>query len=162
MKDKWRGLAELLGLSMVAASLLFVAIQMEQEQRIAKAALNTSQLELYSSRHSAGIESDAYLAMWNKLYPTNAWETTGLSDLEIAAAELDALLWWAYAEATFEQYREGLVSEYAWKEAVLEINHFLTVPAHRAVFDYWYSKVPSEFTGKVDEIIKRSNGTSGA
>jgi len=162
VKDKWRGLAELLGLSMVAASLAFVAIQMEQEHRIARAALNTSQLELYSSRLSAGIESDTYLTMWNKLYPTNAWDTAGLSDVEVAAAELDALLWWAYVEATYEQYREGLVSEDAWQEAKYEVDYFLTVPAHRAVYDFWYSKVPSEFTGAIDEMIKRSLQEGGA
>jgi hypothetical protein len=90
--DRSRGITEILGLFLVAASLLFVAFQMQQDRRLAQAELNTAQLEIFASRFSAGLESEAYLTIWSKLYSTKAWDTKGLSDLEVAAAELDALL----------------------------------------------------------------------
>ncbi len=44
MNERSRGIAEILGLLLVAASLLFVAFQMQQDRRIAQAELNTTLL----------------------------------------------------------------------------------------------------------------------
>ena len=66
MNDKYRGIFDLVGLFVVAASLVFVAFQMQQDRIIAQAALNSSQLENYAARLTAGLESDAYLSMWGK------------------------------------------------------------------------------------------------
>ena len=92
---RWRGSVEGIGLLLVAASVLFVAFQMQQDRKIAQAELNTALLEIWASRFTVGLESDAYLGMWSKVYATQAWETGDLSDKEIAAAELDALVYWA-------------------------------------------------------------------
>ncbi|MBB5187299.1 hypothetical protein HNQ57_001568 [Zhongshania antarctica] len=76
-----------------------------------------------------------------------------LSDLEAAAAEVDAVLYWAYAEITFEHHREGLVSDAAWEEFRVEIPLFYSMPALRAVYEAWYLQAPSEFTLAIDEIV---------
>ena len=154
MKDNWRTGVEFLGLLIVAGSLLFVAQQIKQERAIALAQLNATQLEIYASRFNSGLESSQYLSMWSKLYSTNLWARDGLTDEEAAAAELDALVWWAYAEMAFENYREGLSTENAWREMEVEIKVLSALPAHRAVYDYWYTQVPSEFTRKVDELTR--------
>ncbi len=88
--EKWRGISKLFGLAMLAASLVFVAFQMQQDRKIALAELNALQLEMFASRLNAGLESEPYLAMYDKLYSTKAWGTQGLTTLEIAAAEIDA------------------------------------------------------------------------
>jgi hypothetical protein len=160
MKDNWRTGVEFLGLLIVAGSLLFVAQQIKQERTIALAQLNATQLEVFVSRFNSGLESGPYLSMWSKRYLTNLWDRDGLTDEEVAAAELDGLIWWAYAEMAFENYREGLSTENAWREMEVEIKVFSAGPVHRAVYDYWYSQTPSEFTRKVDELIRSAAHTA--
>ena len=94
-------------------------------------------------------------------FATNLWDREGFSDEEVAAAEIDAIVWWAYAEMSFENYREGLVTEQGWAEMEVEIKLFSALPVHRAVYDYWWVQVPSEFTLKIDELIKSFESENG-
>ena len=154
MSGKLRNIAEVVGIFLVAASLFAVAYQIHQERKVAVAALNTSQLERFASRFEAGLTSDTYLSMYAKTYATQKWDHGNLSDLEVAAAEVDAVLFWTYAEMTFEHHREGLVTDAAWKEFGLEIPLFYSLPAVRAVYEGWYLEAPSEFTLAIDEIVE--------
>jgi hypothetical protein len=153
MTETWRGVFEFLGLAMLAASLVFVAFQMQQDRKIALAELNSLQLEMFASRLNSGLESDAYLSMYANLYGTKAWNAEGLSELEIAAAEIDAQIWLTYMEMGYEHYAEGMGSEAAWSELRVEIKAMLAHPAYRAVFDVLWKAAPSEFTRTVDAII---------
>jgi hypothetical protein len=153
MAEKWRGVFEFLGLATLAASLVFVAFQMQQDRKIALAELNSSQLEMFASRLNAGLESDAYLSMHDKLYGTKAWNSAELSKLEVAAAEIDAQIWMTYMEMAYEHYGAGMGSEAAWLELQIEIKAMLDRPAYRAVFDMLWKQAPSEFTRTVDAII---------
>ena len=153
MTEKWRGVLEFLGLLMLSASLVFVAFQMHQDRKIALAELNSSQLEMYASGPISGLESDAYLSMWNKLYATKAWNTDGLTDLEIAAAEVAATIWLTYAEMTYEHYREGMVTKISWLEFEGEVGVVLNFPVYRAVYENFWKQAPSEFTRTVDELL---------
>ena len=162
MNDRWRGSVEGLGLLLVAASLLFVAFQMQQDRKIAQAELNTALLEIWASRFTAGLESDAYLGMWSKIYAAKAWDTVGLSDLEIAAAEVDAFISWVYLEAAFEQYREGLMTEAAWHETELEILQLWEFGVIRAVYETYYRETPTEFTETVNQLIADRTAAKGS
>jgi hypothetical protein len=51
---------------------------MQQDRRIAQAELNTNLIAIFASRFSAGLENEAYLGMWSKLYATRAWKETEL------------------------------------------------------------------------------------
>ena len=113
MKNNWQTGIEFLGLLIVAGSLLFVAQQIKQDRKIALAQLNATQLEVFASRFNSGLESDAFLSMWAKRHLVASWDTDGLSNEEVAAAEISALVWWAYVEMAFENYREGLATEVA-------------------------------------------------
>jgi hypothetical protein len=150
----WRTGIEFLGLLIVAGSLLFVAQQIKQDRKIALAQLNATQLEMFASRFNSGLQSDTFLSMYGKLHLVKSWDTEGLTNEEAAAAEISALVWWAYAELAFENYREGLATENAWSEMEIEIKAFSSVPATRAVYNHWYRQAPSDFTRKVDEIIQ--------
>jgi len=156
MSDKWRVGFEFSGLLILAGSLMFVAMQMQQERKIALVQLNLAQLELFNSRYAAGFESEHYLTMYSKLWATNAWDREGLTDAEVAAAELDAMMWWAYAEGVFETYREGLVTDSAWKEAENEIRAFGNMAHFRAVYDTWWTPLQSEFTRAAEELMDQS------
>jgi hypothetical protein len=125
MKEKWRGIYEFLGLAMLAASLVFVAVQMQLDRKIALAELNTAQLDMFASRLNSGLESEIYLSMDHKLYATKAWDPQGLTAMEIAAAEIDAAIWLTYMEMAYEHYREGMTSEWAWLELQGEIRYLL-------------------------------------
>ncbi|MEP6389407.1 MAG: hypothetical protein ABJ056_05750 [Halioglobus sp.] len=156
MSNRWVGIVELAGIVLVAASLLAVAYQIHQERKVALAALNTSQLEAFASRLEAGLGSEEYLSMWSKLYATGTWDTKDLSHVEIAAAEVDALLFWVYAEMAFEHYREGLVDAHAWGEFVVEVQEFYSLPVFKSVFESHYKQTPSEFTKAIDLISQRA------
>ena len=154
MPSNLRNIAEIFGIFLVAASLFAVAYQIHQERKVAIAALNTSQLEAFASRFEAGLGSDAFLSMYSKTYATQKWNHGDLSDIEAAAAEVDAVLFWNYAEMTFEHHREGLVSDAGWDEFRSEIPLFYSLPAVRAVYEGWYQQAPSEFTLAIDEIVE--------
>ena len=154
MTSKLSNIAESLGIFLVAASLFAVAYQIDQERKVAIAALNTAQLESFASRFAAGLGSDAFLSMYSKTYATQKWDRGDLSDIEAAAAEVDAILFWNYAEMTFEHHREGLVSDAGWEEFRGEVPLFYGLPAVRAVYEGWYKQAPSEFTLAIDEIVK--------
>jgi hypothetical protein len=139
---------------LVAASLFAVAYQIHQERKVAIAALNTSQLEIYASRYEAGLGNDTYLSMFSKTFATHKWDQGDLSDIEAAAAEVEALLLWSYAEMTYEHHREGLVSEAGWEEFKIEVHLFYSMPAAQAVYDHWYQQAPSEFTRAIDDIME--------
>lgn len=162
MSDKWRVGLEFTGLLILASSLVFVAMQMRQDHKIALAQLNLDQLELFNSRFAAGFESEHYLTMFSKLYATNAWEREGLTDEEVAAAEIEAIMWWTYAEGVFESYREGLVTDKAWEEARVEIGVLSALPPFRAVYDTIWKTTPSEFTRTVDELRAQSTSPRGS
>jgi hypothetical protein len=161
MNDRSRGIAEFLGLILVAASLLFVAFQMQQDRKIARAELNTTLMEIFASRMEAGLESDAYLGMWNELYRANAWDTAGLSEAEIAAAEIDAFLAWTYLEAAFEQYREGLMSDASWKDTELELIQFWGFAPYRAVYETYYRNTPTEFVQAINRLLPSEADPTG-
>jgi hypothetical protein len=77
----------------VITSLSLVAYEMKQSRDVALAELNTAQLEAFALRFEAGLGSETFLSMWSKQYATMAWQTDGMSDLEVAAAEIDAVLY---------------------------------------------------------------------
>ncbi len=153
MTEKWRGIREFAGLLMLSVSPAFVAFQMHQDRKIARAELNSLQLQMYASGQIAGLESDAYLSMWHKLYATNAWKTDGLTNLEIAAAEVAATIWLTYMEMTYEHSREGLVGEKSLLEFEIEIGSMFGFPEYRAVYENYWKGSPSEFTRAVDELL---------
>ena len=73
---------------------------------------------------NAGLESSDYLSMYYKNYRTNKWETGELTENEIAAAELDALIWWTYADLSYRHYREGLLLDDDWQNFKIELISF--------------------------------------
>jgi len=154
LQNKLRSIAEVLGIFLVAASLFAVAYQIHQERKVAIAALNTSQLERFASRFEAGLGSDAFLSMYSKTYAMQNWSHGNMTDIEAAAAEVDAILFWSYAEMTFEHHREGLVSEEGWEEFTREVPIFYGLPAVQAVYEGWYQQLPSGFTRAIDEILE--------
>ena len=58
--EKFRGPLELVGLLVLSGSLIFVALQMQQDRDIALAELASERHQFHSSRFAAGIESDEY------------------------------------------------------------------------------------------------------
>ncbi len=134
---------------------------MKQDRKIAQAELNTALIEIWASRLAAGLESDAYLGMWSEVYATEAWDTGGLSDHEVAAAEIDALIYWAYAEAAFEQHREGLMSEASWAETKREYIQLWEFAPIRATYDRYLRESSTEFTHTMNRILESAASTDG-
>jgi len=151
--EKWRGILELTGLAILSGSLIFVALQMQQDRAIALATLASERHVLHTSRFSSGIESDEYLTMYHTLYRTDGWDSGELSERQIAAAELDALIWWAHANQMFDHYQQGLISEEAWQEQIEVIRSFFSLPAFRAVYEKWWKRSPTSFSIHVDSLL---------
>ena len=151
--EKWRGILELVGLAILSGSLIFVALQMKQARAIALATLASERHVLHTSRFASGIESDEYLEMYHTLYRTDGWDTGQLTERQIATAELDALIWWAYVNQMYDHYQEGLISEQSWLEQTTIIRSFSSLPAFRAVYEKWWKRSPNSFTNHVDGLL---------
>jgi hypothetical protein len=154
--ENWRKLAETVGLMALVGSLIFVGLQMRQDHQIALAQLSQSRAELLASRWIAGIESEAYLANFAHQYASGGWEIGDLSEQEVAAAELDAHIWWTYLNALFEQRRHGLVDDEEWTSYDGDVLMIGTLPAYQAVYQRWWILNPTAFTNSVDRILRRS------
>ena len=151
--EKWRGILELTGLAILSGSLIFVALQMQQDRAIALATLASERHVLHTSRFASGIESDEYLTMYHTLYRTDGWDSGELNERQIAAAELDALIWWAHANQMFDHYQQGLITEQAWQEQIEVIRSFSSLPAFRAVYEKWWKRSPTSFSIHVDSLL---------
>ena len=154
MNDRKTKLLEVAGLFLLAGSLIFVAIQIRQEHALALASLASERTALFTSRHVAGLESDAYLSLYYKNYRTNGWDVGDLENNEVAAAEIDALIAWTYYEMSYTHWQAGFVSDLSWESMKIEIAVFAQVPVYQAIYDYWYSKVPGEFTRFVNTLLE--------
>ena len=151
--EKWRGILELTGLAILSGSLIFVALQMQQDRAIALATLASERHGLHTSRFAAGIESDEYLTMYYALYRAGEWDSGELNERQIAAAELDALIWWAHANQMYDHYQEGLISEQTWQEQLGAIRSFSSLPAFKAVYEKWWKRSPTSFSIYIDRLL---------
>ena len=151
--ERSRGALEFVGLLILSGSLIFVALQMQQDRKIALASLSSERIDTFQSRFVAGIESDEYLEMYFNLYRTDAWDTGDLSSRQVAVAELDALIWWGYAHLSYRHYQEGFVSEEYWLDFRTELISFSKLPAFKAVYETWWKRESSSFTRFADKLI---------
>ena len=126
---------------------------MQQDRAIALATLASERHVLHTSRFASGIESDEYLTMYHALYRTDGWDSDELNERQIAAAELDALIWWASANQMYDHYQEGLISEQSWQEQKEMIRSFSALPAFRAVYEKWWKRSPNSFSNHVDGLL---------
>jgi hypothetical protein len=159
--DKWRFVAEITGIVALVASLIFVGLQLRQDRHIALAGLAQTRNEMLASRWTAGLQSEASLSTWTKLYSRHDWNADTLTEQEIAAAEIDAMIWWTYLEVTFRHHRLGLVDDDEWAawEANVVLGDRLS-PVYRAVFERFWHSTPSDYTHAVDEILTGTRGLS--
>jgi hypothetical protein len=152
--EKWRIAVEAIGLAALVGSLVFVGMQMRQEHRIAVGELAYARNELFQSRFTAGLESDDYLSAYSTLYATGDWPTDELMKREIAAAEIDAILWWNYLETVYWHRRQELIEDYEWVvwEENVRLGQTLS-PVYGAVFRKFWLATPSDFTDAVQRIL---------
>jgi len=134
-------------------------MQIKQERAIAESELSYARNELFVTRFSAGLASDSYLSAYAKLYATHDWPTGGLAETEIAAAEIDAMLWWAYLETTYWHRQQGLVDDAEWSSWDRNVRWSTRElsPVYRAVFQKFWLPTPSEFTRAVERIQSASS-----
>ena len=147
---------QIVGLFAVVGSLVFVGFQMRQDRQIALAELSQSRMEQFASRWVAGMESDAYLAVYADLYLTNGWDIGDLTKEQAAAAELDGLITWSYFNNVFEGRRHGLVDDEEWAAFEGDVLVNAMLPAHKAVYERWWRQNPSSFTKAIDRILERT------
>jgi len=153
MKAKWKVITEFCGLALIAGSLVFLGIQVQQDRRLAIAELNSVVIASSIASFGSAAESDAFLRAYSKKFATKAWDTEGFAPEEVAALEMFALGRWGYFELAHDLYRDGLMSEVAWAEMVNEIKIFgIGDPMYRAVFDEFIIEEKSEFSRWVEEL----------
>lgn len=160
--ERWRIAAESFGLAALIGSLIFVGLQLRQEHEIAVAELNHARNELMVNRFSAALDSEAYLSAYAKLYATRAWPTGTLTEPEIAATEIDAILWWTYLETEFWHRQQGLIDDDEWVawEANIRMSDQLS-PVYRAVFQKYWTPAPSDYTRSVEAILSEGHVARG-
>ena len=87
--ERFRFVAEMLGITALVVSLIFVAFQMKQTQDMNMAQLEFDRLSLYHANRLAVLESDPMLSVVAKTRGID-WDAPDLTELEKAAALISA------------------------------------------------------------------------
>ena len=103
--SKWKSVAELVGISAIVASLMFVGLQLKQGHEIALANQYQARAEAYMEFALAGIEAD--------------WVIPPLRSRvgdEILARDISAVIWhWTYFDNNNFQYKSGFLTDESWR-----------------------------------------------
>lgn len=141
----WKYVAELIGLTAIVASLIFVGLQLLLDRRVAIADQYSHRAELRLMTVQAWLQSDSYMTyrlnLWNKGNRPVWWsenfeaeiKNSGYSGIdtivEMLAWEMDLLTF----DNVYFQYQQGLIAEEFWHNIKELWKQRLRNPRSRAV-----------------------------
>jgi hypothetical protein len=143
-KPSWKDLAELVGLTAIVASLLFVGLQMQQSHRIALAAQYQSRAETVMALQQTAMEI-GYL-------PRVPGLRNGVTE-DITATDINNLLWlWIAMDNHYYQYGAGFLDEEAWQGQLRNIVELRGECDVRFVWDWRKNGLRAGFVEMVESI----------
>jgi hypothetical protein len=145
MKPKdWKGIAELIGIAAIVASLLFVGLQMKQSHEIALAAQYQARAEAVMNLQATAMEVDYIPPVGNFRNLT--------SDL-VTAKDTNLMLWlWIAFDNHFYQYKAGYLDEEFWQAQLTSIKELHAWCDGRFVYDWRKSGLRAEFVSMVESF----------
>ncbi len=139
---EWRPIAELVGITSIVASLIFVGLQLRQSQEVAIATQFQNRADQTMNLHLALIEADQVQARFRK------W----VSD-EISTQEINIYLWlWIGMDNHHYQYQFGFMDEDTWQAQQRTLKSAYANCAMRFVWDWRKAGLRSEFVEVVESL----------
>jgi hypothetical protein len=114
--SNWKGIAELVGIAAIVASLIFVALQLKQSQDIALS-------ELGASRHASQVELDQSISNHAEIWARgNAGDELNQADAVIYRRLIHSMHW-----ASWTSWRRNLLFNQSipWKIIIADFASFL-------------------------------------
>ena len=142
---------QVIGLFAVVGSLIFVGLQMRQEQRIALSQAYQERADQSMALTLAALESDTALSFWAK---TRGFVLDGYSSAESAFGLQWSLSMLTYWENCHYQYRQGFLSEEQWQTQLAVMRTLMPMAAFRFNFERNKTIWRASFREVLDEILK--------
>lgn len=147
MKTSTKQIAEYLGIAAVAASLIFVGMQLRLDGRVAMADQYATRAESVKADTRIKMESEEYLAMeakrwasgirpgwWNEEL-ANLAEELDFSGTDVMMTYLDRRLSLVQFDNLYFQYQQGLLEEGFWNGARRTMKNGMREPFTRAIYE---------------------------
>jgi len=142
--SKLKDSAELIGIAAIVASLIFVGLQMKQNQDIAIASQYQARAEATLNLQLVGIETDwvGVPALRDKISE------------KATARDINAALWlWIQFDNHFYQYQAGFLDEDAWQAQLQNIQGIYAYCDLRFAWDWRKSGLRTDFI----ELVESGN-----
>jgi hypothetical protein len=157
MNERIRFAVEIIGISAVVISLVFVGYELKLTREMNLAEMHFNRIALEHSRYLASMQSEAELGTWSKQHsPIGNWDTGDLTEFEVAAAEMAAMALWFEYQAEFRLIELGFETRdlNALKTDIAAIS--IDMPQMVAVYKQWwyYPGEDNTFTDSVNEILR--------
>jgi len=137
----WKDIAELLGITAIVASLIFVGLQLKQSHEIALGAQYQARAETTLNIYASHIEAGYVLRPLQK-YVTEA----------ITAQDISMRLWaWAAYDNHHFQYQNGFLTDEAWEGHARSIRQTYNSCALRFAYDIRKPSIRASFVEFVEE-----------
>ena len=145
----WKEIAEIIGVTAIVASLVFVGIELRQARQIAIADMYQQRSSMLIDLHAARLSSEPLTQSMNKM---DAGEALG--DWESGLVNTAHYLFLTYWENIHFQFEYGLMPEEQWQASQRAMANYLrTTPG---AMDFWNSAklaMRVSFVNAVEEVI---------
>ena len=153
----WKDIAELLGIAAIVASLIFVGLQMRQDQEIAIAAhfqeRHASLVDYWVGREQSDIQKRLRGERVIKDWGVPASMDENVSAMEVGSEFFYARIGLSISENTQFQYTSGFYTDESWLGTRSSLKRSLRLPMWQSIvknMDYAYR---SEFLKLCEELI---------
>ena len=136
----WRSIAEMIGISAIVASLIFVGLQLKQSQEIALASQYQARADAAMNFFNTHLEAGFVLPMFrDKVTDT------------VSAEDIAATMWyWTAIDNHYYQYQNGFLAESAWQGQLRAMKQFHNLCKYRFIYDLRKHSYRPELVALVD------------
>ena len=139
---------QVVGLFALVGSLVFVGLQLRQEQEIALSAAYQTRADQSIALTLTSLESDTTLSFWAKTYGIVEEE---LTPLEVAFGRSFASAQLVYWENMHYQYQNGFVSEEHWQTEVEVMKQLMLIP----IFSDTYESAKAFWRASFRQVLEQ-------
>ena len=146
-----RDVLELIGVSSIVASLIFVGLQLRQDRLFAQGSQYQGRAEMRVGNLRALLESDITLTAISKI----AQDPNSLTPEERRAYFSYQLMNLVTDDNNYYQYRIGLVDEEYWDAAKIRLERRLQDPNARAFYKAAIPIVDQRYAAELSKVIRK-------
>lgn len=147
----WKDIAELIGITAIVASLVFVGLQLKQSQEIALSNAYQSRATTVIEMVTANAANEKGLAAW---YAPDSAGIDSLSPAEVRAGNQMALSLLLAYDNMFFQHESGFISAEGWAAGRADMKGMLRQLFVRRYFESQLARMRPTFKAVFDEITK--------